>query len=680
MSQIENVITTTFRARDGGAIAQMGHYAQGFGQVGRVINDTTRASERLNAQWRAIGTTIRYAVAGGAVFGLTRMVTQLKDVQQQLGLMQAIAQPAGGGIMSNASVDRLGNQLQRAAMRSLTPINEINDATVNLLSTVQNVPQSEIPTMITDIGRAAKLAQTPVEDLTKAATTMNIAFGRPNNAATISQFNRQWFALIKEAPGGVHAAPEIAQQLPQLASMFALGQGPVSGSQSQSQMLSLVLGALRTGATPSTGLRGLTYLLQSIIQPTGKARGALAGIGITPQSIEREGVYKNLMKLLNRVTATGNGKRLAAIPDDQLSAMDESGANLPGIPASEMTRLRQMIPRIHGIRAAVILAGQLRGNNQVLNLQQDLALMDQARNNTVDQTHDMARAWDDFRKRSRLQEAAVSMNTLKLQMAQGLEPLLNFGADRISGIAGAAQDHRRATRNIVLGGAGIAAALGVRRFLGIGRMAGTSLVRANAIQAATSGAAGLGATPQNPLYVVVVGQLFNDSKGQISNNSNAVDKAPGWLKALGVGALAKYGTTIGRGIRGGAGAFGGFAAEMPMLPDAFNWLAHGVDPTTGQRVNNKWWQRALGQGGNFNSSQQYQRALSQAQRMFGRDVTNIESVNKGKLNGQAEIYMTIDLRHPDGTTERRRVHIPAKQWTNGRVPSSRGRAGNTQRN
>jgi len=79
----------------------MGAVAQGFGTIGRQVSENTRLSERLNSQWRAIGTTIRYAVAGGAVFGLANMVNNLRNVQQQLGLMQAIGSRQGGLTITN---------------------------------------------------------------------------------------------------------------------------------------------------------------------------------------------------------------------------------------------------------------------------------------------------------------------------------------------------------------------------------------------------------------------------------------------------------------------------------------------------------------------------------------------------------------------------------------------------
>jgi hypothetical protein len=129
--------------------------------------------------------------------------------------------------------------------------------------------------MLTQIGQGAKLAQTPIEDLTQAATTFQIAFGRMVDPTSIGQFTRMWTQLIGVAPGGIAAAPTIAQAIPGLASMFQLAPGRnTNPATAQAQLMSLTLGVLRTGMPPATAMRGLTYFLQSIAQPTGGLESA----------------------------------------------------------------------------------------------------------------------------------------------------------------------------------------------------------------------------------------------------------------------------------------------------------------------------------------------------------------------------------------------------------------------
>lgn len=695
MSQIQNVITTTFRARGNQAIATMGSVAQGFGTIGRVINENSRMSERLNAQWRAIGTTIRYAVAGTAVFGLTQMATKLRDVQTQLGLIAAIgSQPGGGTIGGRALTDnqvtRMGDSLRNAAVTAIQPVTEMNDAAINFLSTVQNARPSEIPSIITNIGQAARLAQTPVEDLTKAATTMNIAFGRPNNLSTIKQFNRQFFALTTLAPGGRQAGKEIVNQFGPLSAIFSLGRGNVDPKESQAQMMSLVLGSLRFGGSPSTSLRGLQFFGQSLIQPaTPAARAALSGIGITPQTIEKEGLYKNIIRFLQHISPPGraNARRIGNLDEEALAGIEESGGNLPGIPANQMQFLRTAIGRIHGVRSAVVLAEQLRQRPGTQSLSQDLAVMEKARDDTVDETLKMSAAWVRFRKRAKLARATAAVDAMTLQVAQAFEPVMNFVGGRVSGLQSAMSHHPALTRHVIQGGAAFMAAMGIGRFFGVGSLPGVraipglrgltggrGFVMSQAAQAALSGNTALGASPQNPLYVIVVGQIFGGNTPGPNNNPTDPRNPGNWIKGfLGLAAAkAAAGKGLGaRALRGGAGAAGLFSAEMPMLPDLFNYLVHGVDPTTGQRLNNSVFHRLLpiNQGG-FDSRQDYLKSLRRAQQMFP-GTTNIESFEKRKLHGRADVFMTLDINQ-GGKIVRRTVHVPVDLWSGGRHPGAQG--------
>jgi len=567
---------------------------------------------------------------------------------------------------------------------TLTPVQQINDATVNFLSTVQNVRPSDIPSIMTSIGQAAKLAQTPVEDLTKAVTTSNIAFGRANNPKNIQEFNRMWFALISTVPGGPSAAPEIANQMPALASMMALGQGRnVSGRQAQAQMLSLVIGALRTGATPATGLRGLTYLLQSIIQPTGKARGALAGIGITPRSIYEQGVYTNLIRLLDRITGNMSKRtrrEIAGLSDEQLSDIEANNGTLPGISPTEMTRLRAMIPRIHGIRAAVILAGQLQQRGDVGSLAQDLVEMQKAQNDEIQGALNMAKAWQNFRKRSRLQEASVAINAMSLQVASIFEPVLNFVAGKVTSLQGVMQHHQRATRDAVIGGAAFVGAIGLGRMFGLGRLPGLNripglrgllggsigsrLSAVNAAQAALSGNTQIGASPQNPLYVVVVSQLFGGgTKGPSGGGGNPatdpVNDYFGYKIIRGAGRFFRKVGNVARNPRLDAiaeaiAARGGLKA----IPLAGIPLSALID--------------APSAGGDAS----YIANMHQAQRVFGNRYGEISGVQGNPVlrnfHGHAEVYLNLDITGPGGYQQRKRVHIPLKMWEGGRTPGSAG--------
>jgi hypothetical protein len=679
LSQINNVITTTFRAREGGLIAQLGSYAQGFGTIYNRISDNSRMSDRLNSQWRAFGTTIRYAIAGQALFGLTRMLSSLKDINVQLAEMAALTTPGtGGSSFSSAQVTRLGQSLQRTAIDTLTPLSQVNDAAINFLSTVQQVqPGNALADMLTQIGQAATIAQTPILDLTQAVTTQQIAFGRPVNKQTIGQATRMWQELILQAPGGPSASSTIAQAMPSLASMFQLGRGKdVPPNVAQAQMYGLTLGALRTGMPASTAMRGLTYLLQSIAQPTGKARGALAGIGITPQFIEQHGINAALMKLLQTVTHTGNTKALAQIPDDTLDTMDQTGANLPGIPASEMIKLRTMIPRIHGIRAAIILASQLRHQGSVMSVGEDIQTMLDVQNENSSQTKALATAWQNYRKRARLQEASNAINTMSLQVAQTFEPILGFVAQHaVTPLAGAMQHHRTATK-IGVG----AAALGIgglmfRRLLGFG--GGNRIAQIEAAQAAISGSSVLGGSPQNPLYVIVVGQLFSSGPKLPTTPGGIIKDAESAAKTGGILGIAK--AAFGFAKRGGKGIYGTIAGGTASIEEALSMKAGSLakiakfgGPAAVASTIFDYFYNAQ------NAGTANEGIFPQVKKLFP-GLTAIESSKRGMFQGHAEVFMTIDINQ-GGKITKKRVHIPLSMaYQGGRVPSAGGKAGKTTR-
>src|SRR6516162_3489140 len=118
MSQITNVINTVFRAVGGNVVSEMNSYAAGFGRLGSQIGQNVDMSARLNNQWKAFGTTLRYAVAGASLYGLGNMLRTVSQINQQLGTMQALSEigPAGGIRYSNNDMQQLFEGLQQAAV------------------------------------------------------------------------------------------------------------------------------------------------------------------------------------------------------------------------------------------------------------------------------------------------------------------------------------------------------------------------------------------------------------------------------------------------------------------------------------------------------------------------------------------------------------------------------------
>src|SRR5215831_18232128 len=694
MSALTNIVNTVFRARDGGLIAQLGGYAQGFGTITNRLRDNVSMSQRVSNQWRAMQTTMRYAIAGQAVFGLTRMLGQLKDINYQIGQMAALTTAGtGGSAFSMQQVDDLANRLQSTALNTMTPLSQVNDAAINFLSTVQNVPPGgALPSMLEDISKAAQVAQTDLTTLTQAATTSQVQFGRKVTPTTTGQFTRMWQELILQAPGGQAASTTIAQALPGLATMFMMGRGQnVTPAQGQAQMMGIILGLLRTGMPAATAMRGGQYLLQSIEQPTGKSKAALARIGITPEFIQKNGIYAALMRLLGGITQTGNAKQLGAIPEDVMDQLDQDqNAGLPGIPASEMTRLREMIPRIHGVRAAIILASQLRQQGNVLSIGQDVQEMQDVQDDQSKQSKALADAWKRFQKKAALQEAANAINTMAIQVAQTFTPVLNFVASHgVTPIAHGMQHHRDLTKKLTYGGVGAIGLYSISRLLGIGPKwlpglggLGRAGMGVQAVEASLQHPGQLGASPLNPMYVIVVGQLFGGGmkglkkgledlatgKGAQTAEQEAEQVASkkgfwGIVKSVGrkaatpatfvAGAAAKYGARAGR-----------FALEHPTR------VGRVAGPVGLAAIVADYFYNAQNAGVNTESLYQ----TLQQQHPEGI----ISRLSEKKIQGEAWVNFTLDISH-DGKVTHKRFHIPVSMaYQGGRHPSQGGKPKTTR--
>lgn len=680
MSTIHNQVITNYRASPGNTIAVSRQVAGGFRNIYREINEVGRMSERINNQWRAIGTTFRYAIAGAAVFGLTRMTGQLRDIQQQMGLISAIGSQPGGGIGGRAfsprQVSEIGTTLRNASITAITPVNELNDAAINFLSTVQDVNPGELPSIITNIAQSAKLAQTPVEDLTKAATTMNIAFGRSNNRRNIEGFTRQFFALTTLAPGGITAGREVVQQFGPLAAMMALGRGPMKGQDLQSQMMSWILASLRFGGTPATAMRGLTFLTQSLIQPaTPRATRDLRRIGITPQFIQEEGIGAAMETFLKYIRGGFQGgtpglKQLAAIPEENLT----DDMVLPGVPAERMAFLRSALGRIHGVRAAVILAEQMQGRAGVQSLEQNLEIMEKAQRDELDGTLNMAQAWERYRSRSKLAEAQAAIGAAGLQMAQSVEPILDFAAGGVTSAGRWAGRNPEVVERGTQIGAGLLAALGIGRFLrggGLGRgaIAGHGVVAGIAARDAALNA-GPGLSPQNPLYVIVVGELFGGSVVG-GNQQNVPPGKPGWGRRALDFALGAGVTRAGMAAVGATGA--ALGASFVATDKTMGWLA---ETDIGKRL------------GIVDPKFSLRNVPENASRIWG-DLQGVDQrfnnyIHEGGLRKdwwdleKPTATLDVNIKQPDGSVEKKRVKVPVDIFSGGSFPTSQGKPGSSR--
>lgn len=687
MSSLTNVILTEFRASGSQAMAVMGQMTSGANQLYRKLGDNVTMSERLNTQFKAIGTTIRYAIAGRAVFGLAGMYGQLKDIQVQLGLISAIGATKvggqGGQLIQGQNLDKLFVSSLKGARDSITPVNEYNSALINLLSTVSDLPEDQLTPIVTTISQASKLAQVNAEDATKAFTTMNVAFGRQTNFQNIHRMAQEFFILTREAPGGIAAGAQVITQLGQLATVTRLAQG------TPENMMGLLLGTLRSGIPPAQAGRGLQFLLQTIGLPgqqSKASREALASVGVRP------GVDMPLMERLNRIFGRarklgmkGNLGRITHMDDESLDAIDQAGGGVSDLglhgPGAEF--LGKIFHRIHALRTALALLQQANKGQ----LQTDLNDMNEVIRGHVSDVNDMDKAWRRFANQAKLQQIGVTLNAMSLQIVKSFEPLLNLPAGPLRKMADVMTAHPKETTLGAWATVAGVAALGGARYLRGGAAKG-----AGALQAAQSlaGEVPTGALT-NPFYVRVIGGIFNTGTNPLTGGPVVATGGLGGEGEKAQGKWGKFGSRLARATVIFPLAYAGADLANDLTGkkwDAGKGLFHRSGGILHPNWGN-WWRGEKASWSNFTNSAlgfagvhtnwgnwSGMRDLQRAQALWGGQVrgsivgeetVGIQGTGKG-----AELTLNLTIKHPDGRLTHRKVHAPYSLFT---APSQKGKTG-----
>lgn len=703
MSSIHNRIVTTFSANAGNALAVMGQLEGSILGVGRAGARSGSQAGLAEQQWRAFGTTLRYALAGTAIFAAPAMIRNLNQFQQQLGLISAIGQGPGGLPIVGAQLQALGTQAADGAVRAITPVTDFNNAVVNFLSTVQNVPPDQVTPIVTDIAQAARLAQIPVEDATKAFTTMSIAFGETPDKNKIHTTAQQFFALTKLAPGGVSAGGQIVGQLGQLAQVTRLAGG------NEGNLFGLLLSGLRTGIPPSQLGRGLQFLIQTVGLPgqqTKESEQALGSVGI------RAGQRMPLTERLNRIFTHArklsggnipNLDRVANLDEDTLNQLDASG-NMNsalkdlGITGPGATFLGQIFHRVHALRTALALLGQFNQGK----LQEDLKRASEIQKGHVDDINNLSKQWKNFEDNAQLAKAGVALQRMGIQVARTFQPIFNIAARGITGASEAAANHPDATRDAIWGAGGLAALLGARKLLtGRGVGIGSLFRRAPGIgvgvaagQDLLSGQIPTG-KPSDPVFVVVLAQL--GGKGVPIRGGGSV-LTPG--ESGGGGRKIPFlGLGVGAGLAGGAAI-----AAILATPNAGGAISHdrrsflqrhypslfavGVRRTG---LNENMDERAMVPGPHtpkWITDILQNHSVGVANRLIRDRMTRIYT-NMGGASGanaseialavKGRVTLDIDYNTPSGAIKTKKVHVRVDNWDNGNKPQHRGRPNTKKR-
>lgn len=717
MSQITNRIATVFTARDGGVRAMMNDLSGQTTGLGRSLSNAGRQGTYLSNQLRAVGTTLRYALAGTAVFGATTLIRNLSQLQTEFALLTSI----------NPEVNQLGSNfttffdsLQEGSLKSLTPVNELASAAVNLVSSL-DVSKDQITGITTTLAQGAQLAQAPVEDLTKGITGMIQAFGEAPTQRNVEGLTRGFITVTRRAPGGIAAGPQIIQQLGPAALAARLA------NISPQQLFGLITTVLRAGGSPATGMRGLNFLLQSIATPNKAEAKVLAGIGITPDFVQQQGGLAAIQKLVGAMRARGvkgpMGRNAPAflVGDEQLDSLDAMGMQgLPGLGVSGqgLVLAQRAVGRIHGVRALIALLQQMNTGK----FSEDVTAANNAITGMSKEGRPVADQFREFARQQPLRAASIALQDLANQAPKAFEGILDPIARRLTGLGQLAVDHPHGARRAMQIGGGFLAALGISNFFGLTRRipgglgkllgrfsAGGMFTAETAVKAATNPerVGQIGATPQNPLFVIVVGQLFGaggvgPSKGggglikdaeRLAEGAGAAQVARRGLPyLLRTGAMPAAVVTAAYSILTGKLAPGDSGARTrnvgPLLHRAGELYPHLdrsdprrliIDQLNRKKITDRQAEIQLKTAfAQANRLERLNRILAPFHRrdpLYG--VTAIYSQKERMIHGKAVVELNVAMSTDKGV-KRKKIQVPMSLYANGRNPSQRGQGGKTK--
>jgi hypothetical protein len=568
LSDIQRRVITLFDVRGSDRVrASLGQMASGFSNYRRQLDMTERSGNAVNQQLRALGTTLRYSLAGAGIYGTMQMVRNLGEFQAKLGEIQAIGTGPGGLDITDRQIDQLGQRLIDVSNKTTQPIADLQQGVLTLYSTIGDVPENEAAAMMEEISKIAITSQSNIEDTTNAVLGMLNAFGR--GTGELNKFGDQFQTVIRLSAG-----------MP--GSTYAGKLGVLSGSAALArftpeQMGALSIGATRFGGSAATNMTYLAQLMTYLENPTTvKERSAFASIGLNKQQLRTMPGWDILMKVLTAVNQRGGvgiTPGMASASDEMLSQMDEQGLTTQqaGITGGGSGLLQDLFGRMQSRRMAAILS-RLMTPAQVAGTKNQT--LDDYLQQVTKSTGSVDRAMDKAMDYRRINQAANAMHNLGIEIGTSLSPLLQYPARGFtSTISAFNNQHWKVPGTHISGqtaevaGGGVGAFFLLRALRGnaaAGRVARGVPLAAMGLDA-LSGDTQRGHSPLNPLYVVVVYNTGNSFRG-----------VPGTgLVANEAGVIAESGPNYYKQSRGAkfrrAGIAGlGAAVGAYMLYDAFN--------------------------------------------------------------------------------------------------------------
>lgn len=718
MGDVNRTIRTTWVGQGGNVLATIGRLNSELRGLGTSADQVNRRTGILGQQFRALGTTIRYALAGSVIFGSLRALSTLSEYQKKLGQIQAITDrpgPGGGTILGFDSRDlaKLNKDIQDVSVSTVSSLGDIQDSVLLIQSSFQNLPEERVMQFARLFNEAAQVTQASAEGASNAIIGMLGAFapGQRGNLEQAQRMARIYTQLISVSAGirGDVGANIVSQ----------LSGSALQGGFSPEQMAGLLttVSFAQAGAPRIAGL-GLGQLMVNILRPKTaqeKQAYAEAGLPTDPNELAKMGGMKVLQQLMAAVRKRGGLRFTPGMTEEDVSA-----ATTPeevGVTGGGTALAYQFFGRVQALRQFAILmnAGTDAINKNVAEMHRGIPVHD--RFMKIYQEETLARAaqsWATFsvsfvqtmspvlNLMARLTETSTTFLRHNPRVAQGLAAgVLGLGVAGRFGLLGKVS-------RVLFGGRGLA---GAARLEALPQQVPRALLEAEALPAALAGA-GQGSRAA-PFWVIIhpLSWALGAPGGGITDKGGGGGLPPAvvpwWRRGgrlgrfgllRGGGAVAAMAMLAGNEISTGAGEadrrrsfadvirmIRGNPRIFPRLSQTYPALEQGNLEGQAAAV----WQMLAGGKIRPGQAERMLRANALGTQRFGHHagfpgifwqaLTAGISRPQGQqatLKGKADVTVTVNIREASGRQTRKRVHVPVNMWpqfSGGRFPFQGGR-------
>ena len=680
-----------------------------FNQVGGQMDRQSRKMSLWGQQMRAIGTTIRYALAGATVYAVASAVSSLGEFENKLGVIDSLAAKIGrGGKLEGLGqgLNRLGDYALRMSNKFGIAVDDIQQHMIAFYSSF-TAPEGEAGlrqlreftqsmanlTLISEGADPAQMAR-GLASMSRNVQTGQLPKGRSGDLASAFAY------LISKSP--IIRGEDVARDVGRLSG------ARVASRMTPEEILGVYLGASMAGGSTAVVGRGVSQLLTTgIVRPRTKEEKAafVQAVGTSdPTQLRALGGMEILRRMMKAVAP--GGSRLSRgqqgiLGNEDVTDEDALGA-LGATKGINLTLATQLFGRQESLRVFLNLLSQ--GGPQALNRFVE-SVKDAEKNNIAQQRADMvnSRRW--------YQQLSQSQKNLGLTVTRGLEPFFKPVSGGVRRLSDMAIGHPTASVGVIGGVAAASLATRIALGSGLGGLLGRGLGRIPGLRRAGLGgvlarapefgaaqligggigafqATGIGETKaggrSNPLWVVIDPQSWffpGAPSGQgVAPQGPVQPIGPGGsrMNPKTAGGRSRLPLTIGPGL--GAAAIIGTLLATPGASSGYGTVGrvvkeHAQDLRPYPRI-----AQILTRF--MDNKEMTPRETKVIDALFQKGANHLfpKAAQRVLIEGEATAEVTVKLTDAEGhkITEKTKSGVPVKLWSRGN-PQHRGRQRSTRK-